>query len=153
MVKRALVGLGVAALVILAAGGGFLYGRSVGAALPSRAAPQFVRERPGGVGSALPGAFQAGQTGQEGGLGLRGAFVGAVEAIEGDTLVVNTQEGILRVRITETTLIEKYMSVTAAELEPGEQLTISGSRNEDGSVTARSIQTLRGAQFTRPDQP
>ena len=153
MGKRVLIGLGILALVLLAGGGGFYYGTSVGEARASQAQQQLFQQRMRGQGGQFPGPFQAPQPGQEGGARLGGGIPGTVEAVEGDTLVVSTQEGTLRVRTTDTTLIEKYKSVGVEELETGEQVMISGSRNDDGSVTARSIQSLRAFRLPQPDQP
>ena len=153
MGKRVLIGLGILALVLLAGGGGFYYGTSVGEARASQAQQQLFQQRMRGQGGQFPGPFQTPQPGQEGGARLGGGIPGTVEAVEGDTLVVSTQEGTLRVRTTDTTLIEKYKSVGVEELETGEQVMISGSRNDDGSVTARSIQSLRAFRLPQPDQP
>lgn len=153
MGKRVLIGVGVLALVILAAGGGYFYGISVGEARADQARQQLFGERLRGQGGQFPGPLRTVQPGQEGRAGLAGAILGTIEAIEGDTLVVNTEEGNIQVRTTDTTLIEKTKSVGVEELEIGEQVMISGSRSDDGSITARSIQPLRAGQFARPDQP
>ena len=153
MGKHVLIGLGILALVILAGGGGFYYGTSVGEARASQARQQLFQQRMRGEGGQFPGPFQAPQPGHEGGARLGGSILGTIEAVEGDTVVVSTQEGTLRVRTTDTTLIEKYSSVGVEGLDIGEQVMISGSRNDDGSVTARSIQSLRAFRFEQPEQP
>jgi len=153
MGKRVLIGLGILALVILAGGSGFYYGTSVGEARASQARQQFFQQGMRGEGGQGPSLFQAPEPGQEGGRRLGGGTLGSIEAIEGDTLLVDTQEGTLRVRTTDTTLIEKYKTVGVEELETGEQVIISGSRNDDGSVTARSIQSLRAFRFEQSEQP
>jgi len=66
---------------------------------------------------------------------------------------VNTQEGTLRVRTTDTTLIQKVMLVGVEELETGEQVLVAGSRDEDGTITARSIQPARAMQFPGASPP
>ena len=149
MRKQALIGLGILVLVALAASGGFFYGTSVGEARASQARRQLFQQRFMGQGDQFSGTH----AGQEGSAQMGGGILGAIEAVEGDTLVVSTQEGTIRVRTTDTTLIEKYSSVDVEELEIGERVMISGSRNDDGSVTARSIQSLRAFQFAQPDQP
>jgi hypothetical protein len=57
--------------------------------------------------------------------------------------VVSTGTETIRVQTTDTTLIQKYMPVTVGDLKVGEQVVVSGSRNDDGSYTARSIQSMR----------
>jgi hypothetical protein len=151
MDKRVLIGLGVLALVILAAGGGYYYGTSVGEARAVQAPQQLFQQRMRGQGRQFPGTFATPQPGQEGAARLGGGILGTIEVIEGDILMVNTQEGTLEVRTTDTTLIEKYSSVGVEDLESGEQVMVSGSRNDDGSVAARSIRALQGRQL--PNQP
>jgi len=41
--------------------------------------------------------------------------------------------------------------VSVEELAIGEQVMVSGSPNDDGSVTARSIRTLQQRQLSQPD--
>ena len=69
--------------------------------------------------------------------------MGTIEAVEGDTLIVTTQEGDISVRTTDTTMIEKYTTVTIGDLEAGEGVVVSGTRQDDGSYTARSIRVLQ----------
>jgi hypothetical protein len=79
--------------------------------------------------------------------------VGTIKAVEGGALTITTQEGTVRVQTTDTTIIEKYTAVGVGDLGVGERVVISGSRNEDGSVTARSIQVLPASGFEQPSQP
>ena len=149
MAKRVLIVLGVLVLVAAAAGGGYVYGTSVGRAQANQTRQRFAQERFGAQTNQTPGLRQtppAGFPGGQGGLRTGGGIVGTIEAIEGDSLVVNTQEGRIRVRTTDTTLIEKLASVTIKDLKAGEQVMVAGSRNDDGSITARSVQSLRGGQ-------
>lgn len=91
-----------------------------------------------GQGGQFPGMVGTPQAGREG-APLGGGTMGTIEAVEGDTLVVTTEEGEVQVHTTETTLIEKYTAVGVGELEVGEEVMVSGSQNDDGSITARSI--------------
>jgi hypothetical protein len=151
MDKRLLIGLGVLALVILAAGGAFYYGTSVGEARARQARRQLFQQGMRGQGAQFPAALGIAQSEQEGGARMGGGILGTIETIEGDTLVLTTQEGRLRVRATDTTLIEKYSLVGVDQLETGEQVTVSGSRDDDGSITARSIRTLQQRRLPQPD--
>jgi hypothetical protein len=151
MDKRVLTGLGILALVILASGGAFYYGTSVGEAQASQARQSLFRQGMRGQGGQFQGGFAAGPPDQADGARMGGGTLGTVEAIEDNILVVNTQEGVLQVRVTDTTLIEKYTSVGVDQIEIGEQVMVSGSRNDDDSVTARSIRTLQQRQLQQSE--
>jgi len=81
---------------------------------------------------------------------MGGGTMGTIEGIEGDGLVISTEEGTIRVQTTETTLIEKSMTVKVGDLEVGESVVVSGSRNDDGSLTARSIRSMQGFMLQQP---
>ena len=129
----------VAVLVIIAViAGSFWAGMSFGQARASQAREQFR-----GPGGQAPGLFGTPQPGQRGAGRFAGGIMGTIEAVEGDTLIVTTQEGDISVRTTDTTLIEKYTTVTIGDLEAGEGVMVSGTRQDDGSYTARSIRVLQ----------
>lgn len=130
----------VALLVLVAVvAGSFWAGMSFGQARANQARAERFRG-PGGQGPVLFGTPQPGQ----GGPGrMGGGLMGTVERIEGNTLIVTTQEGSIRVQTTDTTLIEKYTAVTIGDLKAGERVMVSGTKQEDGSYTARSIRVLQ----------
>jgi uncharacterized protein Veg len=129
----------VAVLVIIAViAGSFWAGMSFGQARANQARQQFR-----GPGGQAPGLFGTPQPGQRGAERFAGGVMGTIEAVEGDTLVVTTQEGTIRVQTTDTTLIEKYTTVAISDLEAGEGVMVSGTRQDDGSYTARSIRVLQ----------
>jgi len=125
-------------VVVAAVAGSFWAGMSFGQARANQGRGQF--RGPGGQG---PGLFGTPQPGQGGAGRLGGGIMGTIEAVEGDTLVVTTQEGTVRVQTTDTTLIEKYTTVAIRDLEAGEGVMVSGTRQDDGSYTARSIRVLQ----------
>jgi hypothetical protein len=129
----------VALLVVVAVvAGSFWAGMSFGQARANQGRQQF--RGPGGQGPVLSGTPQPGQ----GGPGrFGGGIMGTIETVEGDTLVVTTQEGDISVQTTDTTLIEKYTTVAISDLEAGEGVMVSGTRQDDGSYTARSIRVLQ----------
>jgi hypothetical protein len=131
----------VALLVIVAVvAGSFWAGMSFGQAQANQGREQF--RGPGGQGPG-PEPFGTPQPGQGGPERSGGGLMGTIEAIEGNTLVVTTQEDTIRVQTTDTTLIEKYTTVAISDLEAGEGVVVSGTRQDDGSYTARSIQVLQ----------
>lgn len=155
--KRVMIAL-IAVLVLVGVGGGaFAAGTKVGENRaiqdPARFFQQRARDQGGQFPGQSPGLLQTPQPGQTGAQGLGGGVTGAVEKVEGTTLLVSTQDGTIRVQTTDTTLIQKYMPVTVGDLKVGEQVVVSGSRNNDGSYTARSIRSMQGMQFQPSDQP
>jgi uncharacterized protein Veg len=136
----------VALLVLVAVvAGSFWAGMSFGQARANQGRQQF--RGPGGQG---PGLFGTPQPGQGGAERWGGGIMGTIEAVEGNTLVVTTQEGTIRVQTTDTTLIEKYTTVTIGDLEAGEGVMVSGTRQDDGSYTARSIRVLQVPPVPQP---
>ena len=151
----------VAVLVLAAVGGAFYYGTKVGENRVLQN-PQllFQQMRAGQQGDQSQGQFQGRflgpsgtpQAGQRGMQVVGGGLMGTIEQVEGTALVITTDTGSVRVQTSDTTLIEKTMSVGVGDLKVGERVIVSGSKNEDGSYTARSIQSLRG-QFAESSQP
>jgi preprotein translocase subunit YajC len=138
----------VAVVVLAAVGGGAFYaGMQVGKNQAQQQMAQFARQRfaamqQGGQVPGTPGAPQGARA-----FGAGGGLAGTVKAIQGDSLVLATDQGDVQVRVTESTLIRKTMNVTLKDLEEGEQVVVSGTRAEDGTVTARAIQSV---QFLGP---
>ena len=153
--KRVVIGF-VAVLVLAAVGGGAFYaGTKVGEQRALSNPAQFTRQRIAGMGQGgqfrVPGGTpQAGDARRGGALG--GDVVGSVEKIEGSTVYVTTQDGTVTVQTTDTTLIQKYSSVALDALKVDEQIIVAGTKNADGSYTARSIRSMQGMQFQVSDQ-
>lgn len=70
-----------------------------------------------------------------------------ITAIDGNTITLNTADGTQKVIVSDTTYIQKYMSVTVADLAQGDTVVVSGSKNDDGSISARSIRVMTGLGF------
>ena len=157
--KKAWIVVAVALLVVAVGAGAFWAGMTYGKSQAEQDAMGFIQERMGARGGQFPEGFQLpegaqfpgrGQLPQEGqgGATLFGGGVrGTIEAIEGDTVVINADDGIIRVQTVDTTMIEKNMSVGVGDLEVGEMVVVSGPENDDGSITARSIMSMRVFQF------
>jgi len=141
--KRVMLVL-IAALFLVGVGGGaFAAGTKVGENRAIQDPARFFQQRARDQGGQSPGLLQTPQPGQRGAQGLGGGVTGTIEEVKGNTLVVSTGTETIRVQTTDTTLIQKYMPVTVGDLKVGEQVIVSGSRNDDGSYTARSIQSMR----------
>ena len=141
------IALGTIVLLALVAGsfyGGTLYGKQQARA----SLPEALWQRMGTMGRGDVSGADAHQSGFGRFDAQGGGLIGQIEEIDGDSLIITNMGGQqTRVQVTETTLIEKYASVTVAELEPGEQVVVSGSENEDGSITARSVQVAPAGRF------
>ncbi len=156
--KKAWIVVGVLVLVVVVGGGAFWAGISYGKSRASQDVTALMRQRlaargiqlPEGAQFPAPGQFQ--QRGQGASTQFGGGIRGTIEAIEGDTLVISTDEGIIRVQTTDTTMIEKNMPVKVDDLEVGEMVVVSGPQNEDGSITARSIMSVRAFRLDQPQE-
>jgi hypothetical protein len=145
--KKIVVVIGVLLVIVAVGGGSFWAGMKIGENRLTQD-PARLMEMMAGQGGQFRGTGgQGGQSTEMVGTPPSGAeaqrfgggVMGTIKAVEGDTLVVTTEEGEIRVQTTDTTLIEKSMAVDVGDLEVGEQVVVSGSRNDDGSITARSI--------------
>ncbi|MGC8827792.1 MAG: DUF5666 domain-containing protein [Anaerolineae bacterium] len=126
----------IAALVlIIVAGGSFYAGTVYGKNQAQAALRAAARQRGMPFAQGTPGAqrFQG-----------RGMVFGTIEEVGADgTLVVKDNNGSrVKVRVTDTTLIEKTISAAPADLQSGESVMISGTSEQDGSITARSVQVV-----------
>ena len=104
----------------------------------------------GGMGGQFPdrGTGQPGTTERvAGGLAAGGTF-GTIQKIEGNTIILSTNEENIEVITSETTFIQKMMDVGAEDLEVGETVIVTGSENTDGSISARSIRSAQGMRPT-----
>jgi len=130
--------------VLVVAAGSFWAGMSFGESRATRDRQSLLEERLGQRGGQFPKLGQTPQPGQAGAQRFAGGVMGTIETVAGETLVVTTQQGDIQIETTDTTLIQKYSVGTIADLEAGEQVVVSGTQNEDGSYTARSIQVMPG---------
>ena len=154
--NKVTIGLIVVLVLAAVAGGAFYAGTKVGANRVLQNPAAFFQAQLRGQGGQFQGQFPGPsgtpQAGQRGMQVLGGGLTGTIEQVEGNTLVITTDEGSVRVQTSDTTLIERTMSVGVADLVVGERIIISGSKNDDGSYNARSIQSLRAVPSQQSDQ-
>ncbi|MFA4827017.1 MAG: DUF5666 domain-containing protein [Candidatus Shapirobacteria bacterium] len=89
------------------------------------------------------GQFGNGQTGgNRQGTGMRGgAVVGEIQSLDSNTLTIKTQDGGSKIVIlSDLTKINKAAEATKNDLMTGQTVSIFGTANTDGSVTAQNIQ-------------
>jgi hypothetical protein len=123
------------ALLAIAAGAGFEYGKSYQSNQASQIRSQFLRSR--GIN---PNGNSGDQAGGFGGGGFGGGTFGQLKSVNGNTLTVTTQNGDVTVDLTATTQIEKTTAGTPADLQAGQQLVVRGQRDSSGTVTAETVQ-------------
>jgi len=157
--KKVWIGVAVALLVVAVGAGAFWAGMTYGKSQAEQDVVGLIQGRMGDRGGRVPGQGMFLQGEQEdapqfgeGMMGAMGAMgtMGAIEAVEGETLVINSDEGLIRVQTTDTTMIQKNMPVGVGDLEIGEAVVVSGPKNDDGSITARSVMSVGAFRFGQP---
>jgi hypothetical protein len=148
------IGIAIVVFVVVLVGGGTFYaGTKVGENRVLQNPQLFFQQMAGRQGGQFPGFGRTGAQGQPGAgqspadAPRAAGTIGTIEKIDGNTLSLSTEQEIIDVKTSETTLIQKLMAVGPDELEVGEQVIVTGSRNEDGSITARSIRSAQGIRF------
>lgn len=129
---------------------GMLYGQS-----QVQAAAQTGTRFAGNQNAAPPGGFNPGSGGQTRGQGTGapgGGIFGQISEVSNGVMVVTDQNGRqTRVKVTDTTLIEKNASVKLSDLTVGESVLVSGTTETDGTMTARSVQVAPAGRFGGPN--
>lgn len=143
--KKILLVIAGIALLAVAAGAGFQYGKMYQSNQANQIRSQFLRSR--GINS------ENGTRGAGGGGfgGFGGGVFGQLKSVNGNTLTVTTQNGDETVDLTTNTQIEKTTTGTTADLKAGEQLIVRGQRDSSNTVTAETIQiSNNGAPRSTP---
>ncbi len=126
-------------LIALAGYGGFEEGKTYQSNQAAQIRNQFLQSR--GLsenGSGNPGAnFSGGNR-----TGFGGGLTGRIKDIQGNTVDISTATDVTRIDLSANTQIQKSVSATTADLQPGEMLVVRGARNADGSMTADQIQIV-----------
>ncbi len=99
---------------------------------PNEVAAQIQRQIQEQLGGGGEDAFSA----------ALGVQVGTVEAVDGNTLTLDTQQGPLEVFAGDETAIQMTVDVPLSDLETGMAVMVEGERGEDGTFTAGSIAVL-----------
>ena len=110
--------------------------RSSAAGAPPDAAPS------SNSGGAAPTGSAAGA--RAGSVGAARTTNGVIASVEGDTIVVNTADGPVRVTLGDNAAIQKQVPAERGELSAGQRIVVSGERVADGAVTASGVQILSG---------
>jgi len=147
MKKNIIVGIAIIVVVVVGAGsfyGGMRYGQSkssAGGGLDNLSAEQ-RQVRFQQMGGANAGGQRGTRTGN-------GSAAGEIISKDANSVTVKLNDGGSKIVFFSTsTQVMKFSTGSLNDLVVGENITISGTANQDGSVTAQSIQ-LRPAT-TKP---
>lgn len=142
--KTVLVAVVVLVLLAIVGVGAFFAGSAYGQSQAQNTRAEFFRERlapAGGQGNMT----QMGQQGQRTESG-RIAANGTVKSVQGNTLQVTAQDGsTVTVTVDAQTVIQKTITGTAADLQPGLRVTVMSDQTGN-NVAARVIQIRPGGQ-------
>ena len=121
-------------VVVILVGGGSFYGGM-------KYAQSKVPQR---TGQGNFGDFQRNSAANMGGLrgsGSGGFTIGEIIAKDSSSVTVKLNDGGSKIVFySDTTEIDKFAKGTAGDLQIGESVTVSGQANQDGSLTAQTIQ-------------
>jgi hypothetical protein len=141
-------------IVVIAVGvGGFFGGKAVGGGTPTlaeatkvlqSATPEEMQQAlqgSGGTGGLFGDRTGTGRTGGTGAPGAGGFVSGSVIAQDSGSITVKLTDGSTKiVLVSGSTSINVSQTGTATDLAVGKDVTVTGSTNSDGSVTATRIQ-------------
>jgi hypothetical protein len=86
--------------------------------------------------------------------GMGGMILGEITAKDSESITVKTQNGGTKIiYISDSAKIAKTEAGTVDDLTVGESITVSGTSNDDGSITAKLIQLNSGLSQEGPSVP
>ena len=90
------------------------------------------------------GTFAGGTSGTEGGFGgaaAGGGFTaGTIESVDGDTITLKLTDGsTVKVTSSDSTTVTKSDSASVSDLKKGETITVVGTKDSSGNVTATTV--------------
>ena len=103
---------------------------------------QALASEPNQEQSTQPPEQSQGRIGQGPGRGAfsgGGRLIGTVQEMEGSTLTISTQQGLMQAIIGPDSTIQRFTQGTLSDLEIGMQARVIGERGEDGTLQAQSI--------------
>lgn len=71
--------------------------------------------------------------------GRGGGANGTITQINGDALTLNTQQGSVTVTVGSNTSIQKIVASSISDLQTGQLLSVIGTKDSSGNITATSI--------------
>src|SRR5262245_40672783 len=150
-------------LAVVIAAGAVLGAIGAAATAPMRRAPAVVATplaapaaRTGapadGAADAAPAVAPSGAQGGAGSGNARGGgnaaaaprANGVIASVDGDTIIVNTANGPVRVTLAPNASVQKQVPAERSELAAGQRVVVSGEQAADGAVTASGVQIVGG---------
>ncbi|HWA52117.1 MAG TPA: hypothetical protein VG895_03630 [Patescibacteria group bacterium] len=146
MKNKNLIIVGVIALVIGGAAG-FFGGMKYQESKATTARSQFAANFGGGAeGNGATRRFGSANGGANG-MAVRGQIISA----DNNSITVKLSDGSTKIIILgSSAMIAKTTAGTAADLTTGQEVTIFGTTNSDGSVTATNVQIGNAGMFGGP---
>lgn len=102
----------------------------------------------GNGGAAPQGVGNRGQSQQNGGAGTS-PLIGSVTSVANGVMTISTQQNDAKVKLASAK-IEKMVDGTAKDLQPGQQVVVTGQQGSDGSVAATQIDILPAGSAATP---
>jgi hypothetical protein len=152
MSKKVVITLGVIVLVLAVGGGAFYGGMLFQQQQAANARAAFANRGGGGGGGGAGGGgggggfFGGGNGGNGGGRGA----VGQIKSIDGNTITLSTPQSVVKVTLTGTTQIEKFVAGSSSDLQVGTRIVVRGAADSSGNVTADNIQITAPSQNQSP---
>jgi len=142
------------AVVIVVGGGAFYGGMKYSENRIMQDPKALFQKMSGSIGKQFPSGNtgKMGTAAQSGGGLVAGGTLGTIQKIDGNTIVISTEEENIEVITSETTFIQKMMAVGTEDLEVGENVIVTGSKSSDGSIAARSIRSAQGMRSATSDK-
>jgi hypothetical protein len=150
MKTRVIIGVVIVVILILAGGAWYAYSNPAIAAELGFRHPAPVAGYGSNTGSTTP-------NGRRGGAFAQGGFEsGTIEVLNGTGFTITLSNGDTKnINLSATTTVQNYATasstpttITADQLSVGEQVSVIGTPESDGSIDARFVRT--GAVPTRP---
>jgi ferric-dicitrate binding protein FerR (iron transport regulator) len=92
------------------------------------------------TGQVQPGTFGGGTGGGGGGAAGGGFTAGTIESIDGSTITLKLADGsTVKVTSSSATTVTKAATATVSALKAGESITVVGTKDASGNVTATSV--------------
>ena len=135
--KKILIIVGAVVLAVALAAGSFYGGMAYQRNQADQVRANFLRSRgfdPNAAGNNANGQARRGFFG--------GGLTGQVKSVDGNSLTVSTAQNVATVNLSSTTQIEKADPGALTDLQPGEQVLVTGQLDASGNITATQVLIL-----------